>query len=93
MRRDHDDRQRSPLIARLFSCHDTHLHRVGSNAVQPPVNRPPLGGALLQPPRRLVSNIVGHVKEGVEEPVLSRVFEYWRSVDEAVGDAVEAGVL
>ncbi|HXA29954.1 MAG TPA: catalase [Candidatus Angelobacter sp.] len=28
------------LLGRLFSYHDTHLHRVGSNAAQLPVNRP-----------------------------------------------------
>ncbi len=28
------------LLARLFSYHDTHLHRVGTNAAQLPVNRP-----------------------------------------------------
>ena len=28
------------LLARLFSYHDTHLHRVGPNAQQLPVNRP-----------------------------------------------------
>ena len=41
---------------------------------------------------RLVSNIAGHVKDGVEEPVLSRVFEYWRNVDKALGDRVEEAV-
>mgnify|MGYP002866035377 CR=1 FL=1 len=30
--------------------------------------------------------------DGVEEPVLSRVFEYWRNVDEELGKKVEAGV-
>lgn len=150
------------LLARLFSYHDTHLHRVGVNAGQLPVNRPKapvhsynkdgamryanpsdpvyapnsFGGpaadpgrfgadpswhvsgdivraayeahaedddfvqanamvnkAMDQPARdRLVSNIVGHVRKGVEEPVLSRVFEYWRKVDKTIGDAVESGV-
>lgn len=41
---------------------------------------------------RLVSNIVGHVSGRVSEPVLSRVFEYWHSVDKSVGDRVEQGV-
>lgn len=41
---------------------------------------------------RLVSNIVGHVKNGVEEPVLSRVFEYWRNVDAELGARVAKGV-
>ena len=30
---------------------------------------------------RLVSNVVGHLKNGVSEPVLQRAFEYWRNVD------------
>ncbi len=41
---------------------------------------------------RLVSNIVGHVLGGVSEPVLSRVFEYWKNVDSELGKAVEEGV-
>ncbi|MCG5432870.1 catalase [Mycobacterium sp. MYCO198283] len=41
---------------------------------------------------RLVENIVGHVAKGVKEPVLSRVFEYWRNVDPDLGKKVEEGV-
>ncbi|MCC5880538.1 MAG: catalase [Idiomarina sp.] len=41
---------------------------------------------------RLVSNIAGHVKDGVKEPVLSRVFEYWRNIDQEIGDRVEKAV-
>ncbi|MCW2521646.1 MAG: katE, partial [Mycobacterium sp.] len=41
---------------------------------------------------RLVGNIVGHVLDGVKEPVLSRVFEYWRNVDPDLGKKVEEGV-
>src|SRR5580693_8506385 len=41
---------------------------------------------------RLVHNIVGHVLKGVKEPVLSRVFEYWRNVDPDLGKKVEEGV-
>ncbi|WP_328856462.1 catalase [Williamsia herbipolensis] len=41
---------------------------------------------------RLVDNIVGHVLDGVKEPVLSRVFEYWTNVDPDLGKKVEAGV-
>ncbi len=44
---------------------------------------------------RLVSNIVGHLLDGVTEPVLERAFEYWRNVDkelaQRVEDAVRAG--
>jgi catalase len=41
---------------------------------------------------RLVSNIVGHLKGGVSEPVLKRAFEYWRNVDKTLGERVEKGV-
>jgi Catalase-related immune-responsive len=34
---------------------------------------------------RLVQNVVGHVSKGVKEPVLSRVFEYWRNIDADLG--------
>ncbi|GAA3801239.1 MULTISPECIES: catalase [Amycolatopsis] len=37
---------------------------------------------------RLASNIIGHAKKGVSEPVLERVFEYWRNVDKTLGDKV-----
>jgi catalase len=41
---------------------------------------------------RLVTNIVGHLLNGVSEPVLNRAFEYWRNVDKNLGDRIEAGV-
>ena len=41
---------------------------------------------------RLVDNIVGHLLNGVSEPVLARAFQYWRNVDADLGDQVEAGV-
>ncbi len=41
---------------------------------------------------RLVSNVVGHIKGGVEEPVLSRVFEYWKNIDKTIGERIEKGV-
>jgi catalase len=41
---------------------------------------------------RLVANIVGHLRNGVTEPVLQRAFEYWRNVDEDLGLRVEKGV-
>jgi catalase len=41
---------------------------------------------------RLVSNIVGHLLDGVTEPVLQRAFEYWHNVDTNLGDRVEKGV-
>jgi catalase len=41
---------------------------------------------------RLVSNIVGHLLDGVTEPVLQRAFGYWRNVDQDLGQRVEKGV-
>ncbi len=37
---------------------------------------------------RLVSNVVGHLANGVSEPVLRRAFDYWRKVDREVGDRI-----
>ena len=41
---------------------------------------------------RLVTNVVGHLKNGVTEPVLQRAFEYWRNIDKDIGDRIEKGV-
>ncbi len=41
---------------------------------------------------RLVSNVVGHLKADVSEPVLQRAFEYWRNIDQGVGDRIAEGV-
>ncbi|HEX4220821.1 MAG TPA: catalase [Pseudonocardiaceae bacterium] len=41
---------------------------------------------------RLVDNVVGHLLNGVSEPVLERAFGYWRNVDKGVGDRIESGV-
>jgi catalase len=41
---------------------------------------------------RLVSNVVGHLKNGVTEPVLKRALEYWRNIDKEVGDRIAKGV-
>ena len=41
---------------------------------------------------RLVDNIVGHLLDGVTEPVLQRAFEYFRKVDMDLGERVEKGV-
>jgi catalase len=41
---------------------------------------------------RLVDNIVGHLLNGVSEPVLLRAFDYWRTVDKDLGDRIESGV-
>jgi catalase len=41
---------------------------------------------------RLVSNIVGHLKNGVSEPVLARALVYWSNVDKDLGNRIAAGV-
>ncbi len=41
---------------------------------------------------RLAGNVVGHLLDGVSEPVLQRAFQYWRNVDKDLGDRIEAGV-
>lgn len=41
---------------------------------------------------RLAQNIVGHLLEGVTEPVLMRAFDYWRQVDKTLGDRIESDV-
>ncbi|MGC7099338.1 catalase [Amycolatopsis lurida] len=39
---------------------------------------------------RLANNIIGHASNEVSQPVLERVFEYWRNVDKNLGDKVAA---
>jgi catalase len=41
---------------------------------------------------RLANNVIGHVSKGVKEPVLSRVFEYWKNIDPDLGKTIEEGV-
>ncbi len=41
---------------------------------------------------RLVSNVSGHLLDGVSEPVLVRAFEYWRNVDAGIGERIERAV-
>lgn len=41
---------------------------------------------------RLVSNVVGHLLDGVSEPVLQRAYEYWRNTDPDLGGRIEKGV-
>ncbi|WP_370948034.1 catalase [Amycolatopsis sp. cg5] len=42
--------------------------------------------------QRLADNVIGHLLNGVSEPVLARAFEYWRNVDKNLGDSIESGV-
>ena len=41
---------------------------------------------------RLVSNVVGHLSQGVTPPVLERALEYWRNIDKGIGDRIADGV-
>jgi catalase len=41
---------------------------------------------------RLVSNVTGHLLNGVSEPVLERAFQYWKNVDRMLGERIEKGV-
>ncbi len=38
---------------------------------------------------RFVRTVAGHLADGVVEPVLSRAFQYWRNVDENIGERIE----
>ncbi len=151
------------LLGRLFSYHDTHLHRVGTNYEQLPVNRPrsevhtynkdgamryahsgqqpvyapnSYGGPHADPSRcadpswfveageimrsayklhaedddfiqagnlyrdvmsatdrdHLVSNIVGHMADGVERLVQERAVGLWRQVDSDLGARIARGL-
>ena len=42
--------------------------------------------------QRLVSNVVGHLRNGVSKEVLDRAFDYWKNIDTEVGDKIEAAV-
>lgn len=41
---------------------------------------------------RLVSNVSGHLKNGVSRPVLDRAVQYWRNIDKRIGDRIAAEV-
>lgn len=41
---------------------------------------------------QLVSNVAGHLKNGVSEPVLERAFEYWHKIDADIGRRIKAAV-
>lgn len=38
---------------------------------------------------RLVSNVSGHLLNGVTQPVLERAFEYWKNIDTVIGERIE----
>ena len=41
---------------------------------------------------RLVSNVAGHLSDGVSEKVLARAFEYWKNIDQEIGERIEQAV-
>jgi catalase len=41
---------------------------------------------------RLVSNVAGHLSDGVSETVLARAFEYWKNIDQELGERIEQAV-
>ncbi|MFP3988203.1 catalase [Streptomyces sp. E11-3] len=41
---------------------------------------------------RLVSNVSGHLGQGVSRPVLDRAFQYWRTIDKELGDSIATRV-
>jgi catalase len=41
---------------------------------------------------RLVSNVAGHLSDGVSDPVLARAFEYWKNIDKEIGERIEQAV-
>jgi catalase len=41
---------------------------------------------------RLVNNVVGHLKNGVTQPILERAIQYWKNIDQEIGKRIEEGV-
>jgi len=41
---------------------------------------------------RLVSNVAGHLSDGVSDAVLARTFEYWKNIDREIGEKIEQAV-
>src|ERR1700760_2018917 len=41
---------------------------------------------------RLVSNVAGHLSDGVSDKVLARAFEYWKNIDADLGARIERAV-
>ena len=41
---------------------------------------------------RLVSNVAGHLSDGVSDKVLARAFEYWKNIDQEIGERIEQAV-
>jgi catalase len=41
---------------------------------------------------RLVSNVAGHLSDGVSDAVLARALEYWKNIDKEIGEKIEQAV-
>ena len=41
---------------------------------------------------RLVSNVAGHLLDGVSDKVLARAFQYWKNIDQEIGERIEQAV-
>jgi len=41
---------------------------------------------------RFVSNVSGHLRDGVSKPVLERAFDYWRSVHPEIAERIQSAV-
>jgi catalase len=41
---------------------------------------------------RLVSNVAGHLSDGVSEQVLARAIQYWKNIDQGLGERIEEAV-
>lgn len=41
---------------------------------------------------RLVSNVAGHLAQGVSKPVVKRALEYWRNIDPSISEKIEAAL-
>jgi catalase len=41
---------------------------------------------------RLVANVAGHLADGVSGDVLARAFQYWKSIDQEIGERIEQAV-
>ncbi|HET9126418.1 MAG TPA: catalase [Solirubrobacteraceae bacterium] len=41
---------------------------------------------------RLVSNVAGHLSDGVSDKVLERAFQYWKNIDQTIGERIEQAV-
>jgi catalase len=41
---------------------------------------------------RFVSNVAGHLADGVSDEVLQRAVQYWKNIDQQIGERIEQAV-